>query len=100
MAKNLGSGVSTTYEGMGYAYNKVVFQQGKPILDAELNLAQELQEILTQRSTAHLPSGWMSYRPYYCSASIENGFYTQDPEGAKPEVILFTCVSGVPVFVT
>jgi len=97
MAKNLGSGVSTTYEGMGYAYNKVVFQQGKPILDAELNLAQELQEILTQRSTAHLPSGWMSYRPYYCSASIENGFYTQDPEGAKPEVAL---VNGWPVYVT
>jgi photosystem II stability/assembly factor-like uncharacterized protein len=97
MAKNLGSGVSTVYDGEGYAFDKVVFQQGKPPLDAEFNLAQELQEILTRRSTAHLPSGWLSYRPYYCSSDIANGFYTQDPSGAKPEVAL---VNGWPVYVT
>lgn len=97
MAKNLGSGVSTVYDGEGYAYDKVVFQQGKPPLDAELNLAQELQEIMGRRSTSHLPSGWMSYRPYYCSENIQNGFYTQDPTGAKPEVAL---VNGWPVYVT
>ena len=97
MAKNLGDGVSLTYEGEGYAFDKVVFQQGKPPLDAELNLAQELQEILTQRSTAHLPSGWLSFRPPYCSGDITNGFYTQDPDGSKPEVAL---VNGWPVYVT
>lgn len=97
MAKNLGTGVSMTYDGEGYAFDKVVFQQGKPPLDAELNLAQELQEILTQRSTAHLPSGWLSFRPYYCSTDITNGFYTQDPSGSKPEVAL---VNGWPVYVT
>ena len=97
MAKNLGDGVSTTYEGRGYAFDKVVFQQGKPVLDTELNLAQELQEILTQKSTAHLPSGWLSYRPYYTSTELDNSFYTQDPDGAKPEVAL---VNGWPVYVT
>jgi photosystem II stability/assembly factor-like uncharacterized protein len=86
-----------TYEGTGYAFDKVVFQQGKPPLDAELNLAQELQEILSQRSTAHLPSGWLSFRPYYCSGDINNGFYTQDPSGAKPEMAL---VNGWPIYVT
>jgi len=97
MAKNLGEGVSTTYEGQGYAFDKVVFQKDIPILDSELNLAQELQEILTQKSTAHLPSGWLSYRPNYCSADLQNSFYTQDPAGAKPEVAL---VNGWPVYVT
>ena len=97
MAKNLGSGVSTVYEGEGYAYDKVVYQQGKPPLDAENNLAQELQEILSRKSTSHLSSGWLSYRPYYCSNEISNGFYTQDPTGAKPEMAL---VNGWPVYVT
>jgi len=97
MAKNLGNGVSAVYDGEGYAYDKVVFQKGNPPLDAELNLAQELQEILTRSSTMHLPSGWLSYRSPFCSSSIPNGFYTQDPTGAKPEVAL---VNGWPVYVT
>jgi len=97
MAKNLGRSVSTTLDGLGYAFDKVVFQKDKPILDSELNLAQELQEILTQKSTGHLPSGWLSYRPYYTSPELENAFYTQDPTGAKPEVAL---VNGWPVYVT
>ena len=97
MAKNLGEGVSASYDGLGYAFDKVVFQQGKPILDGELNLAQELQEILTQRSTAHLPSGWLSRRPYHTDSNLTNAFYTQDPEGSKPEVAL---VNGWPIYVS
>ncbi|MBD3260240.1 MAG: hypothetical protein GF334_00955, partial [Candidatus Altiarchaeales archaeon] len=93
MAKNLGEGVSTVLNAEGYAFDKVVFQKGKPPFDAELNLAQELQEIITQRSTAHLPSGWLSYRPYYTSNTLQNSFYTQNPTGAKPEVAL---VNGWP----
>lgn len=97
MARNLGEGVSSVYEGLGYNFDKVVFQDGKPILDSELNLSQELQEILNQKSTGHLPSGWLSYRPYYTASSLSNSFYTQDPTGAKPEVAL---VNGWPIYVT
>lgn len=97
MAINQGKDISTSYEGLGYAYDKVVFQKGKSALDSELNLAQELQEIITQKSTAHLPSGWLSYRPAYTSSDLENSFYTQDPNGAKPEVAM---VNGWPVYVT
>ena len=31
MARNLGQDVSTTYDGLGYAFDKVVFQKGKPL---------------------------------------------------------------------
>jgi len=97
MSINQGENVTTSYEGMGYAFDKVVFQAGKTLLDSELNLSQELQEVLTQKSTAHLPSGWLSYRPIYTSNDLGNAFYTQDPTGAKPEVAL---VNGWPIYVT
>lgn len=97
MARNLGPGVSTSFGSYGYAYDKVVFQKGKPPLDGELNLTQELQEIISQKSTSHLSSGWMSSRPFYTSNQLDNSFYTQDPEGSKPEVAL---VNGWPVYVT
>ena len=97
MAINHGEDISTSYEGLGYAFDKVVFQKGKAALDSELNTAQELQEIITRKSTAHIPSGWLSYRPVYTSNDLENSFYTQDPDGAKPEVAM---VNGWPVYVT
>lgn len=92
-----GNQISTSYDGLGYAFDKVIFQAGKPPLDVEMNLSQELQEILTQKSTAHMSSGWMSYRPPYTSSELVSAFYTQDPTGAKPEVAL---VNGWPVYVT
>lgn len=97
MAINQGKEISTSYEGLGYAYDKVVFKKGNIALNSELNTAQELQEILTQKSTAHLPSGWLSFRPPYTSSALENSFYTQDPNGAKPEVAM---VNGWPLYVT
>jgi photosystem II stability/assembly factor-like uncharacterized protein len=97
MALNLGPDVSNVYESLGYNFDKVVFQKGKPILDSELNLLQDIQETLTQQSTAHLPSGWLSYRPIYTSSTLSEAFYTQDPEGSKPEVAL---VNGWPIYVT
>jgi len=97
MATNHGENISTSYEGLGYAFDKVVFQEGKPTLDIELNNAQEFQEILTRKSTAHLPSGWLSYRPVFTSNDLNNSFYTQDPNGAKPEVAM---VNGWPIYVT
>lgn len=97
MAKNLGNEVFSVYDGLGYAYDKVFFQKGKPPLSSELNEAQQQLELLTQKSTAHMPSGWLSYRPFFTDKALENYFYTQDPEGSKPEVAL---VNGWPIYVT
>lgn len=99
MANNLGGGVSFSYDAEGYNFDKVVFQKGLPPLDGELNLAQELQEIQTRKSTSHLPSGWVSFREYFTSNSeeLQNSFYTQDPNGAIPEIAL---VNGWPLIVT
>ena len=64
MATDLGKGVSLAYDTDGYNYDMVVFQKGKPPLDAELNLAQELQNITAGKNLKSLPSGWLSlYSP-------------------------------------
>jgi len=105
MATNLGSGVSYVPEDQGYNYDMVVFQKGKPPLDSELNLAQELQNIIAQRNLRSLSSGWLSaYTPYAdrslapsTTSPLANKFYTQNPLGAKPE---FALVNGQVVYVT
>jgi photosystem II stability/assembly factor-like uncharacterized protein len=97
MAKNIGDNVPTQLDGLGYAFDKVLFQKGNPPLDSELNLSQELNSVLTQKSTADLPSGWLSFRPKYTSRELSNSFLTQNPNGSKPEVAL---VNGWPIYVT
>ena len=102
---DLGGGVSYVYDSEGYNYDMVVFQKGKPPLDSELNLAQELQNIIAQRNLRTLPSGWLSFYPPYADRSLapsatsvlRNKFYTQNPTGAKPE---FALVNGYPIYVT
>jgi photosystem II stability/assembly factor-like uncharacterized protein len=101
MATDLGRGVSTVYDNEGYNYDLVVFQKGKPPLDAELNLAQELQNLIARRNLSTLSSGWLTTYPYYADkslgASYPNKFYTQNPSGAKPEYAL---VNGQVLYVT
>lgn len=101
MATDLGKGVSTVYDDNGYNYDMVVFQKGKPPLDAELNLAQELQNLIANRNMRSLPSGWLSLYPLYADRSLgtqyPNKFFTQNPSGAKPE---FALVNGQVLYVT
>jgi len=97
MAENLGSDVSYVSESEGYNYDMVVFQEQKPPLDSELNLAQELKRIAGQRRLDTLPSGWLTLRPFYTSSSLSNSFYTQNPSTAIPEYAL---VNGMVVYVT
>jgi photosystem II stability/assembly factor-like uncharacterized protein len=100
MATDLGTGVSTVYDNEGYNYDLVVFQKGKPPLDSELNLAQELQNLIAKRNLRSLPSGWLSHYELYADRSLgtkyPNKFYTQNPNGAKPE---FALVNGQIVYV-
>lgn len=101
MATDLGRGVSTVYDNDGYNYDMVVFQKGKPPLDAELNLAQELQNLIAQKNLKTLPSGWLTLYPYHADRSLgtnyPNKFFTQNPSGAKPE---FALVNGQVLYIT
>ena len=97
MSDNLGTGVSYVDQVNGYAYDTVVFQKGKPPLDTELNAIQQVQNLLNQRGRYNLPSGWLSYKPYYISSQLSNSFYTQDPFAPVPEYAL---VNGEVLYIT
>ena len=97
MAENLGTGVSLVLDNANCAYDTVVFQKGKPPMDTELNLVQQLQRYINQRQLTHLPSGWLTLRPFYASTMLTNKFYSQNPTGAIPEYAL---VNGYIVHVT
>jgi len=61
MTKNLGPGVSGYDIPDGRAWETVAFQAGKPVLDRELNLSQDVDggaaQAVLKRST---PSGWLA----------------------------------------
>jgi photosystem II stability/assembly factor-like uncharacterized protein len=97
MANDLGTGVSYVYDDQGYNYDMLVYQKGKPPLDSELNLSQELSNELRSRQMMAWPSGWISYYPVHIDRSLSNSFYTQNPVGAKPE---FAVVNGHVIHVT
>ena len=97
MAENLGTDVSYVSESNGYNYDLVVFQEQKPPLDSELNLAQELARQAGQRKLSSFPSGWLTFRPFYTDTSLENQFWTQNTTNPIPEYAL---VNGMVIHVT
>ena len=99
MNQYLGKGVSHIFGSEGYNYSKVVFSKGRPVLDSELNLMQELQEQLARRATSEMPSGWISFREAAVgrSSNLTDAFLTQSPSGAIPEIAL---VNGWPLLVS
>lgn len=97
MAQNLGNGVSHVFNSEGYNYDKVVFNDGRPPLASELNLAQELSDLLGRRRTYSTPSGWYKVNDPYTDPSLVYSFLTQDPTKAEPEIAI---VNGWPIVVT
>lgn len=60
-SKNLGPGVSGYLNPDGRAWETTVFQAGKPVLDKELNLQQDVDIGAGQFATRlTMPSGWLS----------------------------------------
>lgn len=86
MAQDFGTGVSYVNDPSNYNYNGVIFQKGKPPLDSEINLVQQLQNVLNQRQFYPKPSGWLTAYQPYTSTTLENSFYTQDPSAPKQEL--------------
>lgn len=68
MADNdFGNGVSRTLDAESRQFNHVVWQEGKPPLDSELNLSSQVQEEARRKLLqAGVPSGWVTdpNRPY------------------------------------
>jgi len=97
MAKDLGKNVSHTFDNENYSYDSVVFQEGKPPLDSEVNLAQQLLSDLARKTTVDNSSGWVSYKSHFAEPGNPNFFYTQNPSSPLPELAL---VNGWPIHVT
>lgn len=61
MSNNLGGGVSRVLNPAGTGFVEVVWQQGRPPCDAELNLGQEIAGDWQRRAVlSGTPSGWLS----------------------------------------
>ena len=98
MSINLGKDVVTTFNNENYNYDSVVFQDGKPLLDGELNLSQQtVQDLITRMGSSVVGSGWVSYRKPHAEPGIPESFYTQELESAIPEIAM---VNGWPIHVT
>ncbi len=60
MSENLGSGVSRVLDPTGTQYAEVILQQGKPPMDAEFNLLQELSSNFSRQIVLRgTPSGFL-----------------------------------------
>ncbi len=60
MASNYGSGVSRVLDPTNSSFTNVIWQEGKPPLDAELNLLQDLAQDFCRKVVLRgTPSGWL-----------------------------------------
>lgn len=70
-----GAGVSRTLPTSNRAFSTVVWQQGKPPLDSELNLQFDISEYDRQELVrAHVHSGFVNCQPFTFSAVTPNTF--------------------------
>lgn len=105
MAENLGSGVSRTLDPKKTGYQTVVWQQGRPPTDAELNLMQQLatewDKIAVSSGT---PSGWLGnglndHESFVTDPSWSNWFRFGNQRTGEASSIQWAVVNGwlVPV---
>lgn len=111
MAQDFGNGVSRTLSAIAQQFQAVVFQEGKPPLDSELNLLQQNQvEQLAQLVRAEAHSGFFldptrALADYVTSPSWSNlfrlGQQKDDADGNPEELapVLYANVNGwiIPV---
>ncbi len=105
MSNNLGSGVSRVLDPTGTQYTEVILQQGKPPMDAEFNLLQELalnfSKTLALRGT---PSGWLgnetnSKADFITSVAWSNWFKFGPQRTGEQQAVMWAVVNGwlIPV---
>lgn len=105
MADNYGPGVSRVLVPQGTQYLQVIWQEGKPPCDAELNLTQQLENdwrrVLQVRNT---PSGWLANETstradYQTNVNWSNFFRFGRQRTGETQSIMWAAVNGwlIPV---
>ena len=105
MSKSFGNGVSRTLDAFQRQFLTVVHQRGKPPLDAEINLAQQLPSELTrQLVSSQLPSGFFvdptqSHEDFKTDESWSNFFLLGSADSGVEEPVIWANVNGwlIPV---
>lgn len=105
MSKSFGNGVSRTLEAFQRQFLTAVFQKGRPPLDAEVNLAQQIPaELSRQLVSSQVPSGFFmdptqNYGDYQTSESWSNFFVLGAAESGTEGPAVWANVNGwvIPV---
>ena len=105
MASNLGPGVSRVLDPNGREFLEVILQQGKPPMDAEFNLLQELATGISRRAILRdVPSGWLgnetnSMAEYVTNPTWSNWFRFGTQRTGEKQAVMWAAVNGwlVPV---
>ena len=105
MADNFGSGVSRVLDPKQTAFLEVIWQQGKPPLDSELNLIQQLQADWRQQLVLRgTPSGFLgnetnTSKDFVTNASWSNWFKFGRQRSGEKQSIMWAAVNGwlIPV---
>jgi hypothetical protein len=105
MTLNYGNGVSRTLTPEQRAFLTVVFQKGKPPLDAEMNLGQQAAiERLSEYLRTIMPSGWLTdptqaASDFLTDPSWSNHFMLGNPASGEVSPVVWAHVNGwlVPV---
>lgn len=105
MSHDLGPGVSRVLDGTDSGYNEVILQQGKPPLDSEFNLLQELASDFSRRVVLRgSPSGFLgnetnSHSDFLTSADWSNWFQFGSQRASEQRAVVWANVNGwlIPV---
>ena len=105
MSHDLGPGVSRVLDGTDSGYNEVILQQGKPPLDSEFNLLQELASDFSRRVVLRgSPSGFLgnetnSHSDFLTSADWSNWFKFGPQRASEQRAVMWANVNGwlIPV---
>lgn len=105
MSESFAPGVSRTLSALNRAFQTVVFQKGKPPLDSEMNLAQQVdQERLAEFVRAHMHSGFLTdpvrtKEEYLTDGDWSNFFVLGNTASGETNPVVWANVNGwiVPV---
>lgn len=105
MAQNFGTGVSRVIDPAQSQFVQVIWQQGKPPLDSELNLLQQLSDDWRRTlSLRGMPSGWLGNgvnmgEAFLTNATWSNWFRFGQQRSGEKAAIQWAAVNGwlIPV---
>jgi hypothetical protein len=108
MTINYGTGVSRVLDPTGTQYTEVILQQGKPPLDSEFNLLQDISQLQGRTAVARgVPSGWLgngvNARADFITNSTYSNWFKYGPQRTgEQQAYMWAAVNGwlIPVWGT